>query len=130
MNKNVNMMNLILSATVVMLVICFSCVTGPSQKEPRIAGIVTDQDSVGLAGVWITVTTFDKEAVFLTGNDGRFLLDSLETGMYDLEFSLPGYTSATIMDIELSEDKPGAKYWVVLKYSPVTLPKISNNSGE
>jgi hypothetical protein len=118
-NKNDKTLKLILFAmTILLMVVCSSNITETQEREAGIMGIVTDQDSVQLPGV--RVSTFDGKFSCLTDTAGRFLLDSLETGMYDLRFTLHGYETGILEDIELSEDKPGAKFWVVLKYSPIT----------
>ncbi len=106
-------LNLILATSALLSIVCSSFMTDPGKNEPRIMGLVTDEDSVRLAGV--RVTSFDGELSCVTDKDGRFFLDSLDPGTYDLRFTLQGFETETVEDIEVSEDDPGAKYWVVLK---------------
>jgi hypothetical protein len=117
---NIRTLKLLLTAAAMLPVVCSSFITEPEEMNPRIMGIVTDEDSVRLAGV--RVTTYDGEWTYITDSDGRFSFDSLDTGTYDLRFTLQGYETGIVEDIKLSDEHPGRKYWVVLRYPAIPRP--------
>ncbi|MGB9697141.1 MAG: TonB-dependent receptor domain-containing protein [Ignavibacteria bacterium] len=81
--------------------------TSFSFSQVKLSGVVYDsKDKTPLAGV--SVKILNKDSVFVTGTEsdisGFFLIDSLQTGIYQINFSLIGYKDKILSKVNINEN--------------------------
>src|SRR5688572_29715324 len=59
-----------------------------------IVGTITGQNGAVIAGASISILTTDSRGAFYVsaGNDGKFRVDNLQAGVYELRIEAPGFT--------------------------------------
>lgn len=120
------------STTAVLALLVGPGVTDGAQgQEPsgpgRIEGQVTDRESGNpLEGV--DVILGGSRLAATTGRDGRFVIDGLRPGEYDVRVELIGYGAALIDEIRVRPGEATALDFA-LDVAPVTLPSLAVTSG-
>ena len=66
-------------------------------------GVVTDSEGEPLEMVAVQAN-YSKYNPVYTNEDGEYLIDPIQIGFYDVNFSKDGYTTATVEDVEIVKD--------------------------
>lgn len=105
--------NILISITIIIFLFIYSCgkigtegpvgPAGPSLTG-SIVGFVSLVDEFGVSiadksGVIVTVDGFQPGLTAITNSDGRYQLDNLQTGTYDLVFSKNGYVTRIALSV-------------------------------
>ncbi|MFA6552940.1 MAG: carboxypeptidase-like regulatory domain-containing protein [Patescibacteria group bacterium] len=68
----------------------------------KITGVVLDQNNEPLVGVSVALVGTRSGA--MTNEEGRYTILNVRTGRYSLQFSLPGYKTLTVDEVEVRAD--------------------------
>ena len=101
-------------ATLVALILALSAVSAPAQEYGRIEGIVLAKGTtVANARVAIKGTKF----VAQTDESGKFMLDQVPPGRYEISAECPGYAPATLANVRV---RKGSTTTINLYLNPLT----------
>ena len=106
-----------LSSRLVLLVL-FLYVRAAAAQEGSISGVVETDDGTPLP--YATIRLHDAPYGGLTGDSGRYVLNSVPAGAYVLEVSVIGYETVVDSTVQVDADQT-TKIDVVLKVSPIAL---------
>src|SRR5580700_2958582 len=94
-------------AACVSSLIIFAGVSAAQTTQGGIVGAVRDEKGANILGAKITVTSpatgLQRSAT--TADNGVFHVLALPTGMYEVRAESPGFTTATVKDIEIGVDQ-------------------------
>ncbi len=80
--------------------------TAIAQSTGGVKGKVRTSNGSGIAGATVTARQKGSEIKSATANEkGEFLLDGLESGLYNLVFDANGYSSGVLYNIEIKKKK-------------------------
>lgn len=101
-----NFMNVLRKSILLTAVFAFSAIFVSAQTLGGVKGKVRTTDGDGISDVTITARKngADVKSVKSAGN-GEFVLDGLESGMYNLVFEKNGYSSGVLYNIEVKKKK-------------------------
>ena len=99
-------MNVLRKSILLTAVFAFSAIFVSAQTLGGVKGKVRTTDGDGISDVTITARKngADVKSVKSAGN-GEFVLDGLESGMYNLVFEKNGYSSGVLYNIEVKKKK-------------------------
>lgn len=90
------------------LISALSCVAALAQDTGGIKGKVRTSRGDGISGVTITARLNGEDVKSVTSdNDGKFVLENLKTGLYNIVFTKSGYGSGLKYDVEVKKGKTG-----------------------
>jgi hypothetical protein len=91
--------------TVIVWILCALLLSAPlaAQQNATLQGTVVDDQKGVLPGVTVTITETrnGRQALAVTGLDGRYQFENLAPGEYKLRIELPGFATAEITALEL-----------------------------
>ncbi len=80
--------------------------TADAQSTGGVKGKVRTSNGSGIAGATVTARQKGNDVRSATANSkGEFLLDGLESGLYNLVFDANGYSSGVLYNIEIKKNK-------------------------
>ncbi len=90
------------------LIAAFSSAAAFAQDTGGIKGKVRTTRGDGISGVTITARQNGEDVKTVTsGNGGKFLLNNLKTGIYNIVFTKNGYSSGLMYNVEIRKGKVG-----------------------
>ncbi|HYX09508.1 MAG TPA: carboxypeptidase-like regulatory domain-containing protein [Bacteroidales bacterium] len=93
---------------ILLLVLITDCASQSISAQSIIKGIITDQGNIPVSFANIIINYANKDKVYYfgySGNDGRFLIEIVDTGLYTISFSAMGYQTKKINILNDSIDK-------------------------
>jgi hypothetical protein len=92
-------------AVIVLLLVAGNFALG--QGGSRVTGVVRDRSAAPVAGVLLTLSSFDRALQTKSAADGWFRFENIPNGKYDLELSARGFAEQTF-PVDVSEITPQA----------------------
>jgi hypothetical protein len=118
--------------------------SSPSSSRGSFSGVITDRSGAVISGASVVLTNQNDHAssTAVTGHDGRFHMDGLAAGFYQLEARAPGFNTTRISDLPIASSPSntrnlvldvGAATQTVTVQAPAsemesTLPELGRNA--
>src|SRR4051812_47807640 len=93
-----------LSASLLLLLVCFALAPASARAQSNIAGVVRDATGAVLPGVTIEASSdvlIEKTRTAVSDGQGQYRIVDLRPGIYTITFSLPGFQSIKRDDLDL-----------------------------
>lgn len=87
----------------------------PLSSEGTLSGVITDRSGAIISGASVALTNQDDKSSSraVTGSDGRYHIDGLATGTYQLEARAPGFNTTRISGVQIEASPSNARNLVL-----------------
>jgi hypothetical protein len=107
-HSSIKTMKFVIISIFFVLIAAFSSAAAFAQDTGGIKGKVRTTRGDGISGVTITARQNGEDVKTVTSdNGGKFLLNNLKTGIYNIVFTKNGYSSGLMYNVEIRKGKVG-----------------------